>query len=170
VPGTQFFSAVQYFTPIDYETVPGGLVEPTAMDFNPTPTVSHGFGSGRATPDISADADPWTGYLVYCPSCGSPALEGSWGGTSFVAPQLNGAAAVIDSFLGHRTGFWNPLIYRLAMGPGSPFTPLGQTGTGNDNLYYTGTPGSVFNVGSGLGYPDLSKLAYELRGGFWPAP
>ena len=85
-----------------------------------------------------------------------------------MAPQLNGAAAVIDSFLGHRTGFWDPSIYRLAMGPNSPFTPLSQTGTSNDNLYYTGTPGAVFNVGSGLGYPDLSKLAYDLQGGFWP--
>jgi len=40
-----------------------------------------------------------------------------------------------------------------------PFTPLSAQGTGNDNLYYTGTPGQLFNPGSGLGYPDLAQLA-----------
>ena len=58
----------------------------------------------------------------------------------------------------------------LPRGPRSPFTPLGQTGTSNDNLYYTGTPSLVFNVGSGFCCPDLRKLVCELQGGFWPAP
>ena len=41
---------------------------PTAWNFNPTPSVQHGFGSGRAEPDLAADADPETGYLEYSPS------------------------------------------------------------------------------------------------------
>jgi hypothetical protein len=53
-------------------------------------------------------------------------------------------------------------VYALAGSPASPFTPLGMTGTANDNLYYTGTPGQAFNVGSGLGIPDLSRLAAGL--------
>ena len=40
--------------------------------------------------------------------------------------------------------------------------PLSAQGTSNDNLYYTGTPGQVFNPGSGLGYPDLAKLAGDF--------
>ncbi len=40
----------------------------------------------------------------------------AWGGTSFVAPQLNGSTAVIDSYLGHRVGLWNPSIYAFATG------------------------------------------------------
>jgi subtilase family serine protease len=167
VPGTNLFSAVQYLTPTGYQNV-DGIVEPTAWDFNPTPSVTHGFASGRADPDLAADADPYSGYLLYSPSfvpAGQPILQGGWGGTSFVAPQLNGSTAVIDSFLGHRVGFWNPQIYPLAMGSNSPFTPLEQSGTSNDNIFYTGTPGLLFNEGAGLGYPDLSKLAYELQGG-----
>ena len=62
-------------------------------------------------------------------------LEGGWGGTSFVAPQLNGSTAVIDSALGHRVGFWNPRIYAAAQPPARPFTQLDTAGTGNDNLY-----------------------------------
>ena len=164
VPGTHFFSAVQYLTPIDYENV-DGIVEPTAWNFNPTPSVSYGFGSGRAVPDVSTDADPYSGYLLYEPSfagVGEPELQGGWGGTSFVAPQLNGSTAVIDSFLGHRVGFWNPAIYSFATGRHSPFTPLDESGTSSDNIYYTGTPGLPYNEGSGLGTPNLSELAYDF--------
>jgi hypothetical protein len=73
-----------------------------------------------------------------------------------------GSAAVIDSYVGGRTGFWNPAIYRFAAQPGSPFTPLGTTGTSNDNLYYTGTPGRPYNLGTGLGVPDLARLAADF--------
>jgi subtilase family serine protease len=164
VAGTHFFSAVQYLTPTDYQKV-DGIVEPTEWNFNATPSISHGYGSGRADPDVSTDADPYSGYLLYEPSAvaaGSPALQGGWGGTSFVAPQLNGSTAVIDSYLHHRVGFWNPAIYSFAAGPNSPFTPLQQSGTGSDDLYYTGTPGLPYNEGSGLGYPNLTRLAYDF--------
>jgi subtilase family serine protease len=70
-------------------------------------------------------------------------VQGSWGGTSFGAAQLNGAAAVIDQSVGHRVGLWNPAIYGFAASGRSPFTPLSAAGTGNDNLYYTGTPASA---------------------------
>jgi subtilase family serine protease len=167
VPGTSRFSAVPYLTPTGYQSI-DGLRLPTAWSFNPTPSVMTGFATGRAVPDVSADADPYSGYLLYEPSFATmstpePTLQGGWGGTSFVAPQLNGSTAVIDSFLGHRVGFWNPAIYSFATGPNSPFTPLQQSGTGSDNIYYTGTPGQPFNEGSGLGYPDLSKLAFDFR-------
>ncbi len=163
VRGVHHFSAVQYLQPTTYQVI-DGLYLPTAWNLNPTPSVTTGFGTGRATPDISADADPFTGYLLYFsefPS-GQPALQAGWGGTSFVAPQLNGSAALIDSYLGHRTGFWNPAAYALAQGSHSPFTPLDSASANNDNLYYTGTAGNVFNVGSGLGTPNLALLAREL--------
>jgi subtilase family serine protease len=163
--GTQSFNAVQYLTPTDYETIVAGLVEPTAWNFNPTPVVHTGSGSGRADPDVSADADPYTGYLLYSPSfaqAGQPILQGGWGGTSFVAPQLNGSTAVIDSALGKRVGFWNPAIYGMALAHGSPFTQLNTAGTGNDNIYYTGNPGQAYNEGDGLGVPNLTALAGRL--------
>ena len=56
---------------------------------------------------------------------------------------------------------WNPAIYRFATSRTSPFTPLDRTRAGNDNLYYTGTAGHTFNPGSGLGTPNLAKLAAE---------
>jgi len=173
VPGIGQYHAVQYLTPTDYTTVTSvtgtNLVEPTDWSVNPTPKVSSGYSNGRAEPDLSADADPYTGYLLYEPSAvaiGDPALQGGWGGTSFVAPQLNGSTAVIDSYLGHRVGLWNPSIYAFATSRNSPLTPLNAVGTSSDNLYYTGNPGSVYNVGSGLGFPNLSKLAADFASEF----
>jgi kumamolisin len=154
------YSAVQYLTPTDYGTV-DGLYLPAQWTFAAAPTVQRGEGTGRGLPDLAVDADPFTGYLLYDPLA-SPTLQGGWGGTSFGAPQLNGAAALIDQYVGHRVGLWNPAIYGYAVSAGSPFTPLSAQGTSNDNLYYTGTPGQVFNPGSGLGYPDLAKLAGDF--------
>jgi kumamolisin len=156
VSGTSDFHAVKYLTPTDYTQVAPGLTEPIEWNFNPTPSVTFGVRSGRAIPDISADADPETGYLVYGASAGG---LNEYGGTSFVAPQLNGSTAVIDSYLGHRVGFWNPTVYNAVAGGFNAFTQLNTAGTSNDNILYTGNPGQKFNEGVGLGLPDLAKIA-----------
>ncbi|TWE10151.1 S53 family peptidase [Rudaeicoccus suwonensis] len=161
VPGTNSYRAVPFLTPTAVKTV-GGIQEPTAWTFDAHPTVVTGRGNGRAEPDIAADADPFTGYQLYEPSA-SPALQAGWGGTSFVAPQLNGSAAVIDQAVGHRVGFWNPAVYGLATTFASPFKTINASGVSSSNMFFTGNPGTVYNPGSGLGSPDLGKLAADLR-------
>jgi subtilase family serine protease len=164
VSGVNSYQDVEYLTPTDYSNQ-YGISEPTAWNFNPTPSVQRGWGRGRAEPDLAADADPESGYLLYSPSfaqAGGAVLEGGWGGTSFVAPQLNGSAAVIDATLGHRVGFWNPSIYNFATSWNSPFTTLSQAGTSNDNLFFTGNPGTVYNEATGLGVPNLAALARDF--------
>jgi len=161
VSGTNSFNAVKYLTPTGYANV-NGIFAPTTWNFNPTPQVSHGFGSGRALPDLSANADPESGYFAYIPSYGAAASLEIFGGTSFIGPQMNGVTAVIDSYVGHRVGFWNPSIYQFAQSSNSPFTPLQQAGTGNDNIYYTGNPGALFNEATGLGTPNISALARDF--------
>jgi subtilase family serine protease len=169
VSGTSSYTGTRYLTPDDPKVVVPGtdFTEPTSWKITNKPATVTGSGSGRAVPDLSANADPYSGYLLYEPSAvavGSPALEGGWGGTSFVAPQFNGSAAVIDSYLGHRTGLWNPSLYSLASGSGSPVTPLNTTGTNDDNLFYTGTAGTQYNEATGLGVPNFTKLAADLAG------
>ena len=159
VSGTNTFNAVQYLTPTDYTQVAPGLTEPLAWNFNPTPSVTSGSGSGRAVPDLATNGDPQTGYLVYAPSAGGIV---EYGGTSFVDPQMNGSSAVIASFLGHRIGFWNPVIYQAATGGSDPFTQINTAGTSNDNIYYTGNPGDTYNEGIGLGQPNLARLANDF--------
>ncbi len=174
VKGTANFSAVEYLQPTGFSTtnpffgVDFGLSLPYAWNFNATPNVTKGGAgnAGRATPDLSANADPETGYLVLYTFDDNPdptkATFEQFGGTSFVAPQLNGSTAAIDSLLGRRVGFWNPAIYKFATSRKSPFTPLDASGTSNDNLYYTGTKGNIYNVGSGLGTPNLATLAGDF--------
>ncbi len=157
VSGAGIYHAVQYLTPVNDTQVAPGLTEPTAWTVNPAPAVTAGVtGDGRAVPDLATDGDPQTGYLVYGTSVGGVTEEG---GTSFVDPQLNASAVVIDGYLGHRVGFWNPVMYRAVATGHDAFTQLSTAGTSNDNLFYTGNPGAQYNAGTGLGLPDLAKLA-----------
>jgi subtilase family serine protease len=107
-------------------------------------------------------ADPYTGYYVYLSEPGKPGTNSGYavfGGTSFVSPQLNGLSALINSADHTQVGFWNPQIYRFAQQSSSPFTPLNKAGAQNDNLFYSGTPGTLYNQATGLGIPDVAKLA-----------
>ena len=65
--------------------------------------------AGRNTPDLSSNADPESGYQLL--SEGS--ILNFYGGTSFVAPQLNGVTALLVDALGERVGQINPALYRL---------------------------------------------------------
>ena len=88
VSGTHLWSGVQYLQPSDYTNVSSTSVPfvlPLAWNFNGTPSVSHGYGNGRAVPDLSTDADPESGYLEYSTAFASSdgpgaVLEGGWGG------------------------------------------------------------------------------------------
>jgi len=177
------YSDYQFLTPTDYQVIPPStLVLPTSFTFNPTPSLATGSNTVmRESPDIAFNADPQTGYVVYDPQFKAPYGSSlvDFGGTSFIGPQVNGVTADYESLLGHRIGFWNPSIYRFATSAYSPFTPLDSNtvyGSSyysgmnngqplaisgeftNTNDYYTGTPGNVYNPGSGLGYANLTSL------------
>lgn len=161
VSGGTSFTAVQHLTPTTPTTLAPGFRLPTEWTVNQNPALVHGRATGRGIPDLSADADPFSGYLSYAPMNGFVTPGG--GGTSYVAPQFAGAAAVINQANHARSGFWNPALYAAASGRTSPVTALSSAGAGNDNTYYTGTPGTVYNPATGLGTPDFTKIAAVLR-------
>jgi kumamolisin len=183
IPGIGNYTAVPYLTPASYVLFgtttackrPGTSPLPcvpttwkpwtkTTTGVVPPPSTVKGTATGRAVPDLSADADPNSGYEIYFSGFApSPELELGWGGTSFVAPQFAGSAAVIDSFLKHRTGFWNLEIYKFAMHSYTSFTPLSTPGANNDNEYYTGTAGTKYNPATGLGTVNLYHLALNFK-------
>ena len=79
------------------------------------------FYPGRNVPDVSFNADPETGYLIYYTSNVSGfGIETYYGGTSFVAPQLNGVSALLGQYLdGRRLGLLNlPAVRSRAQRPG----------------------------------------------------
>jgi subtilase family serine protease len=121
----------------------------------------------REVPDVSADADPYTGYLIY--------YEGSWtgiGGTSAAAPLWAAFTALVDassSCAGKSIGFANPLLYNAAASAySSDFTDVAS---GNNdytpNLYVGGLypAGTGYDMASGLGSPDGATLPATLCGG-----
>ncbi len=113
--------------------------------------------AGRNLPDVSLDADPYTGYLLY--------FEGSMfadvGGTSFVAPQLNGITVLLDQVAHGRIGFLNPTLYRMArhVDPNSLFAPFHQI-TSGDNLFYKSARG--YNPATGLGSINAANIALRI--------
>jgi kumamolisin len=112
--------------------------------------------AGRNLPDLSLDADPYSGYLLY--------FNGAWssegGGTSFVAPQLNGILTLITSGLPGRIGSINPQLYAAfktqGYSAGSPFKAI----TSGDNEYFKAT--ATYNPATGLGSIDATALGTAL--------
>ena len=112
--------------------------------------------AGRNIPDLSADADPDTGYFY---------VQGGktydyYGGTSFVAPQFAGTTALMVELLGHRVGQLNPLLYALqAKGSG-----VARDITTGDIWGYVATPG--YDQATGFGGDRCGQAvcgAEELR-------
>lgn len=69
----------------------------------------------RVEPDISADADPYTGYKIgYTDPSSGDWVHTTYGGTSLATPMV--AAMVADASTGRATpvGFLNPLLYDAA--------------------------------------------------------
>ena len=114
--------------------------------------------AGRNLPDVSLDADPFSGFLVYSTESGG--LRSRWGGTSFVAPQLNGVSALLAQAEGSRIGLWNPMLYRFKNAyRKSSSSPLRDIVAG-DNWYYPGTAG--YEPGAGLGVLNVANLAAAI--------
>jgi kumamolisin len=123
---------------------------------------------GRNVPDISFNADPETGYIVYYTSepSGVFGKEPGWGGTSFVGPQLNGVTALLGESLHSRIGLLNFPLYDLAFSKGGykGESPSFHAIKDGDNWFYVGRNG--YNLGAGLGTLDVANFAAALRGLF----
>jgi subtilase family serine protease len=132
------------------------------------PGVSNQYSNGnREVPDVSADADPATGYAVYCTVSAAGCPSSGWievGGTSAAAPLWAGSTAAIDSYLQQQgkslVGFANSAIYGLN-NTQQQYTPFHDVISGN-NLYYPATSG--YDDASGWGSPDVYNIARDIAG------
>lgn len=155
--------SVQFNQPFYQAGLPGVLNSAPAQSLWVSPAVNgtkswqdwadlpSGF-AGRNLPDLALNADPVSGYAIY---------QGGWGfgsgGTSFVAPQLNGIFTLIAQGAGGRLGFLHPQLYGVfkaqGYGPSAAFRPI----TTGSNLFYRAGPN--YNPASGLGSLDVANLA-----------
>lgn len=145
-----------YFSKPAYQTGPG-------VDSN---TMRH-------VPDVSADADPNSGYSVYCTVGAAGCSSGSagWievGGTSAAAPLWAAMSTDTNAYLASQgkspLGSASADLYKL-FNTSQTYTAYHDITTGN-NLYYNAGPG--YDVASGIGTPDawnLARDAANLSGG-----
>lgn len=106
-----------------------------------TPSYQRGSNGMRTVPDVSADANPSTGYAIFS--------AGSWvefGGTSCAAPMWSGFTALHDANSGGRLGNANPALYQIAAGSG--FT----------SAFHDITSGSNGAFRAGTGYDEVTGL------------
>jgi hypothetical protein len=141
-------------------------------DSSATPCRSSG--DCREVPDVSADGDPKTGYVVYASGGG----ERGWtveGGTSAAAPLWAALTADSDSLAacrGASIGFENPSLYTLAatqpadfrdITTASPYSGRADNDATNTNRgLYPVTAG--YDMTTGLGVPDAAALGTGLCG------
>jgi kumamolisin len=114
------------------------------------PKAPNGF-VGRGVPDVSADADPASGYEVLVD--GASAVIG---GTSAVAPLWAGLLARINQSIGKPAGYLNPLIYAAEVE--KSFHDI----TSGTNGGYSAGPG--WDPCTGLGSPNGAALLVALKG------
>ncbi len=128
----------------------------------------------REAPDVSLNADPNTGYPVYCSVAAagcSPANP--WitvGGTSAAAPMWAAMMALVNEELvkagGFNIGFANPLLYQIASNSGQYANDFHDVTTGNNDYSslqggkYPATAG--YDMATGLGSFNADHLATDL--------
>ena len=99
---SQFWGTPSWQLSARASTTPGGLADPTGA---------------RIIPDVTANADPQTGYAEYCTaglSClGAPSSWFDIGGTSAAAPLWAALAALATQGSGTRIGLITPALYSL---------------------------------------------------------
>ncbi|MBV8735536.1 MAG: S8/S53 family peptidase [Solirubrobacterales bacterium] len=111
----------------------------------------------RQVPDVSADADPSTGWSEY-----SQGQAGEAGGTSAATPLWAASMLLIEQYASShgvpRLGFVDPLLYTLARST-QQFPPFHDVTLGGNRHYQAG-PG--WDPATGLGSPDVFNLARDL--------
>ncbi len=120
----------------------------------------------REVPDVSANADPKSGYSAYCTVAAASCPATGWvavGGTSSAAPLWAGVAADINQYLAAARkptlGTASVALYQL-YNTAQTYPPYHDVTTGN-NLDYPATTG--YDLATGIGTPDVWNIARDLQ-------
>ncbi len=146
---------------------PGSGTGGGVSDLTPAPSwqegkvprsINAGNFAGRAIPDVAANADPATGYLVM-----SGGQLGIVGGTSASAPLWGSLITRINALLKGRVGNFNALLYST-IGPAGVLRDITSGNNDTDGLLdgrFQAGPG--WDACTGWGVPDGAKLLAALQ-------
>jgi kumamolisin len=110
----------------------------------------------RNVPDVTLDADPNSGYMVF------DSVDGGWlvfGGTSAAAPLWAGFWSLVSHSAGKSAGFANPTLYTLANNSTSYARDFHDVTSGT-NLFYKAVTG--YDVASGWGSYNAGNLLADV--------
>jgi subtilase family serine protease len=143
------------------------------------PAGSTPIAAKRGVPDVSLQAAPGTGALVYLSlppdgssglKCGATPCSTGWydiGGTSLSCPQWAGLVSIADQINGGGLGQINPALYKLSTDPAKYAADFNDVTLGNNTADPT-VPGYPATTGwdpiTGLGTPNAAKLLPDLVG------
>jgi subtilase family serine protease len=118
-------------------------------------------GSSRGVPDVSLDADPGTGPIIYQSFPGSFRGFSTIGGTSVSCPLMAGLVAIADQIANRRLGTINPALYRLQRSHSAGVTDI-LTGNNSFGTVVGYQAGAGYDLVTGLGSPVGSSLLPSL--------
>jgi subtilase family serine protease len=125
-------------------------------------------GTGRETPDVSALADPYTGFPIVVTSGTTQYVEYGWGGTSLACPIFSGFWAIANEKAGHPLGQAARLLAALPYGGVQDVLPTTDSSANNVSGTIKAGSGSTKYTAS-----EIFGSSLEGNKGFtstiWPA-
>ncbi|MCG3108295.1 hypothetical protein L3N51_00576 [Metallosphaera sp. J1] len=143
----------QYFEPGITSVASGGGV--SSLFPAPWYQIQYLNASTREVPDVSADANPYTGIVIY-----AEGVEEVIGGTSLASPIWAGVTADLDSQLNQSLGLLNPMLYWIYSNS-TLYTQAFHQVTVGFNGVYSAKPG--YNMVTGLGTPNYPGLLNAVK-------
>ena len=125
-------------------------------------------GTGRQVPDVSALADPYTGFVIVYTSGGEQNFLAGIGGTSLASPVFTSIWAIADQYNGAPLGFAAPHIAKLKPGQITDVLPT-------SSLVKSDAAGTVYSSRSSRFYSAdglFSGLLYsqsKFPSAVWPS-
>lgn len=109
-------------------------------------------GTGRQAPDVSALADPYTGFPIIATVSGYQYALPGYGGTSLASPIFTAIWAIADQYNGSSLGFAAPAVAKLKAGE---ITDV----VGTSSLNTSDPAGTIYDTNGATYYSPLDLFA-----------
>ena len=124
-------------------------------------------GKWRQVPDVSALADPYTGFPIVFTEAGVQYAEAGVGGTSLASPLFSAIWAIADQVNGGPLGFASPAIAKLKPGEITDVLPTSPLNADNPTGSVKDSSGTTEYTTSGL-FTGLLYTQTQFPATIWP--